>query len=176
MLIRDSDSYAGTPANASAMPHDSRGGLGALDAPVQQLFERGRLAVRNAAGDDEVEIAQVGGNIVGEPVRSDPPADVHANRGEFFGSAARGSRPNAGFTRFAPGFDAELGGSADHRFFEHAHVPDHVPANLGKVQDRVADDLSRAVIGDVAAAIRSMELDSAPPRCASAGPRLRRSR
>ena len=34
-----------------------------------------------------------------------------------------------------------------------AHIPSYIPANFAEVQDRIADQLSRAVVGDVAAAI-----------------------
>ena len=49
--------------------------------------------------------------------------------------------------------NAEFGRGADHGLLEAAHVPANVAANFAEIQNRIADELSRPVIGDVAAAI-----------------------
>ena len=46
-------------------------------------FERGDRAVGDAAGDDEVEVAEVGGDVEGEAVRCDGLRDVDADGGDF---------------------------------------------------------------------------------------------
>ena len=53
--------------------------------------------------------------------------------------------------------EAEIGGRADHGFFELRDVPADVAPMLGQIQDRIADDLAGAVVGDVATAIAGME-------------------
>ena len=39
----------------------------------------------NAAGHDQIKIAQIGGDVIREAVRSHPAAQVHADRPQFFG-------------------------------------------------------------------------------------------
>ena len=76
--------------------------------------------------------------------------------------ASLGSRPNphARASRDAERLDAERGGGLDHGLFELPHIPDHVAANFAELQNRIADNLSRAVVGDIAAAIGVMKLDA----------------
>ena len=56
-------------------------------------------------------------------------------------------------------FQAEIGGRANHDFFEIAHVFVHIAAIRLQVHDRVADDLAGPVVGDVAPAARLVHLD-----------------
>src|SRR5882762_3351499 len=58
------------------------------------------------------------------------------------------------------GRNAVIARGSDHYFFEHAHIPDHVAANGREIQDRIADDLSRAVIGDIAAAAGFVKINA----------------
>ena len=127
---------------------------------VEEFFEGGGFAVRDAAGDDEVEVAEVGGDVECEAVGGDPAADVDANSGEFFfGDIANGLDPDASFAGYAIGGDAEIGGGADHGLFEGADVPVDVAPNGIEIKDWITDDLAGAVIGDVAAAVGFTELD-----------------
>ena len=127
---------------------------------VQELFKRSGFAVGDAAGNDQVEVAKVGGNVEGEAVRSDPATDVNADSGKFlFGNIFWGLEPDAGLAWDAKCSDAEIGGSADHGFFERADIPVNVTADGIKIKDRVADDLAGAVIGDVAATVGFAELN-----------------
>jgi len=130
------------------------------DVSVEEFFEGSGFAVGYAAGNDEVEVAEVGGNVVGEAVGGDPAADVYADGGEFFfGNIARRLDPNAGFAGDAVGGDAEIGGGPDHGLFEGADVPVNVAADGIEIENGVADDLAGAVIGDVAATVGFAELD-----------------
>src|ERR1700720_4489593 len=96
---------------------------------VEEFFEGGGFAVGDAAGNDEVEVAEVGGDVVGKAVGGDPATDVDADGGEFFfGDIARRLDPDAGFAGDAIGGDAEIGGGADHGFFERPDVPVNVAA------------------------------------------------
>src|SRR5260221_9165330 len=127
---------------------------------VEEFIEGGSFAVGDAAGNDEVEIAEVGGDVEGETVGGDPAADVDADGGEFFfGDIARRLDPDAGFAGDAIGADAEIGGGADHGFFERADIPVNVASDGTEIQDGVADDLAWAVISDVAAAVGFAEVD-----------------
>ena len=131
------------------------------DVAAEEFFERGGFAVGDAAGNDEVEITQIGGDVVSKTVGSDPAADVYANGGEFFfGDIAGGLDPDASLAGDTIGGDAEIGGCANHGFFESADVPVNVAANAIEIQNGVADDLAGAVISDVAAAIGFAEFDA----------------
>jgi hypothetical protein len=129
------------------------------DVAVEELFKGGGFAVGDAAGNDKVEIAEVGGDVVSEAVGGDPAADVDADGGKFFfGYVAGGLNPDAGFAGDAIGGDAEIGGGTDHGLFEGADVPVNVAANRIEIEDGVANDLAGAMISDVAAAICFAEL------------------
>ena len=52
--------------------------------PAQQFFERRCPAIGDAARHDQIEIAQVGRNVVGKAMRGDPAADVHADGAKLF--------------------------------------------------------------------------------------------
>ena len=130
------------------------------DIAVEKFFEGGGFAVGDAAGNDEVEVTEVGGDVEGKAVRGDPAADMDADGGEFFfGDIAGGLDPDAGFAGDAVGGDAEVSGGADHGLFESADIPVNVAADGIEIEDGVANDLAGAVIGDVATAVGFAELD-----------------
>jgi hypothetical protein len=66
--------------------------------------------------------------------------------------------PHSGLTRDASGDDGEARGGTDEGLLEGAQVPVEVLAVAAEVEDRVADKLTRAVVGDVAPAL---DLDAA---------------
>ena len=61
--------------------------------------------------------------------------------------------PNAGEAFFARSGDVEVGEGADEGFFEVAEVGVEVFATGGEVEDGVADELSRAVVGGLTATV-----------------------
>ncbi len=132
--------------------------FGERDGALEKLFEGGCFAVSDAAGDDQIKVAKVGGNVVGEAVRSDPTTDVDADGRKLF---FRGNRlhPDAGFAGNAISGNGELGRGAGHDFFEGADVPADVALDFLEIEDGVANDLTWAVISDVAAAIGGVKLD-----------------
>ena len=69
--------------------------------------------------------------------------------------------PDAGQPWHAPGVDAVVGRDANQHLLEIAHVAMHVAAIGLQVEDRIADDLAGAVVGDVAAAPGLVDLDAA---------------
>ena len=69
--------------------------------------------------------------------------------------------PDAGQPGHAAAVDAVVGRHADQHLFQVAHVAVHVAAIGLQVDDRVADDLAGAVVGDVAAAAGLVHLDAA---------------
>jgi hypothetical protein len=129
------------------------------DSAGEEFFERGGLAIGDAAGNDKIEVAEVGGDVVSEAVRGDPAADVNADGGEFLFAGAV-LHPDAGFAGNAIGGHTEIGAGADHGLFEGANIPADVAFDVAEVKDGIADDLAGAVIGDVSAAIGGVEFDA----------------
>src|SRR5579883_1567476 len=130
-------------------------------------LEAGDGAIGDAAGDDEVEVAQVGGDVEREAVRGDAARDVHADGGDFLlGDGAAGDGPDAGASGDALRGDGEVSQGADEGFFEEADVVDGADAAVvqgetAQVEDGVADELAGSVVGDVAAAVDLMDFDAA---------------
>src|ERR1043166_5709464 len=124
------------------------------------LFREGcyPLALK-AARNDQVEVGKVGVGIEREPVGRDPLLDADADCAEL-----RVADPRAGHPRLPRRNHAVSRGRADHHFLELLEVPLDVTLEGAEIHDRIADDLSRAVIGHVAAAIRLDDLDVRPPR------------
>ena len=87
----------------------------------------------------------------------DPARDAHADCPNLIGAD-----PRAGEPLDAAALQPEISRGSNHDLFEIAHVLVHVAPVGPQVDDRVADDLSGPVIGDVAAAARLVHLD--PPR------------
>ena len=56
------------------------------------LLHRGDRLRRDAAGDDQVEVAEIGVHVEGEAVRGDEAGDVDADGGEFGFGGVRGRR------------------------------------------------------------------------------------
>src|SRR5581483_2758577 len=116
--------------------------------------------VGDAARDDELEEVEIGGDVEGETVGGDSAGDVDADGGNF--GLRVGGGPDAGESGDAGAGDAEVSAGADEHFFEAADVFDD--ADFGsegaEIEDGVADELSGAVEGDVAAAITFDQLDA----------------
>ena len=55
--------------------------------------------------------------------------------------------------------NSQIGGCANHHFFQLLHVPADIPTMIGEVQNRIGDHLAGAMIGDVAATVRGMEFN-----------------
>ena len=118
------------------------------------LLHRGDWLRRDAAGNDQVEVAEVGVHVEGEAVGGDEAGDVDADGGEFgFGCAfvavrrirsldsagrffesalsarddmvAFGIGPDSGQAGDALGGDGEVGAGADQDFFEAADEFDY---------------------------------------------------
>jgi hypothetical protein len=64
----------------------------------------------------------------------------------------------------ALGFDAGLTERDDERFFDLAEIPVQILPMALEVEDGVANELSRPVEGDVAAALHLVDLDAASPQ------------
>src|SRR6185295_650526 len=106
---------------------------------------------------DEVESGKIRTNIEGEAVVGDPAPHRHADRGDLLFSD-----PDAGASCNLPALDAPAGQSVGEPELELAEEAMQVVTVGVEVADRVADELPRAVPGDVAAAGDLEQLDAAP--------------
>src|SRR2546430_5437234 len=75
---------------------------------------------------------------------------MHADAGDLAGASAG---PDAGVARLPLARDVEPGERVDQGLLERAQVPMQVAAVAAQVQDGIADELPRAVEGDIAAAL-----------------------
>src|SRR5690606_25618703 len=123
---------------------------------AEHALHGGNAVIAYAAGDDGVEELQIRGNVEGESVGCDPAGrDAHAYGGDLLAGG-----PDAGEPRHASGGDGEGGERADESFLDVADVAVQVAAVGLEVQDGIADELSRAVIGDIPAAAGLEEFDA----------------
>jgi len=89
-------------------------------------------------------------------MRRDPLRDVDPDRRDL---ARRSLEPDPGQPLDSRRLDADRRESSDQRLLDVAAVPLHVLAVPGQVEDWVADELARAVIGGLAAAVGLHDLD-----------------
>jgi hypothetical protein len=131
-------------------------------------LERGDGLVGDAAGDDEGEVAEVGGDVESEAVRGDGLGDVDADGGDLFlGDGAASIGPDAGELADALGGDPEVFAGEDEGFFHEADEVDGAEVGAlfagevaAEVEDGIADELAGAVVGDVAAAVDLVDGDA----------------
>jgi len=83
-------------------------------------------------------------------VRRDPLADVDADAGDL---PRRRRQPDPGEPFDTHGLELERRQCADQRLFEVAAVLLHVLPVAPQIEDRVADELARGVVGGLAAAV-----------------------
>ena len=137
-------------------------------APVSSLHRRHADAVQ-AARHDPRERLEVVVDVDREAVRRDAARDVHADRGDL---ALAG--PDAGvvgpLVGARAGVEPGVGERGDDRALDRAQVGDDVD----DPHDRIADELTRAVVGELAAAVDVDDVDPAArgtkPRRAAARP------
>jgi len=91
---------------------------------------------------------EVGVHVERETVIGHPAFHGDADGGDF----ARAD-PDAGLALAARAFESEDGDALDEHLFEEAQVGVQV-LSWCQVDDRIADDLAGAVVGDVAATVR----------------------
>src|ERR1051326_4659883 len=80
--------------------------------------------------------------------------------GGYLSQAAGRRNPYAASPSKALRPDTELAERPDNRFFQRLDIGAHVALPFSQIEDRIADDLPRAVKRHIAAAIGVMKLDS----------------
>ena len=99
-----------------------------------------------------VERREVAANVQGEPVHRDPMPDADADRGDL-----SIFDPDAGQARPGRGGDPDFGQGFDQQLFQPAQITMEILAASAQVDDRIADQLARPVIGRLSAAIDRKE-------------------
>ena len=102
------------------------------------------------------EHREVGVDVEGEAVPCPPARDLDADRGDLLVA-----HPHPGEPAVHRRLHAEIGERVDEHPLERAHVRDDVARALAPLRqrdDRVADELTRAVVRDVAAAVGVHEI------------------
>ena len=131
------------------------------------LGQRRDRPVGDAAGDDVVtQVPEVGRDVEGEAVHRSPTREPHADRADLARVRALGVDPDPRVVVEPAGVrQTELGEGVDDQLLDRAHVGDGVGesaralAVLGRqAQDRIPDQLPRAVVGDVAASVDCHQL------------------
>ena len=100
-------------------------------------------------------MVEVGGDIEGEAVHGHPAFHVDSYRSYLILGY-----PNAGFSVSSDTGNAEAFEGDNQDFFQLPEVFAQVRAVSSEVHDGVADDLARAMVGDVSAAVGVEELDA----------------
>lgn len=157
----------GSDPRAQAIGERRPGGLEAGAGVAQDGLHAGDGAIGEAAGDDEAEVGEVGGDVEGQAVGGDPLADADAHGGDLGGRTIGGRDPDAGGFGVALAGDAVGGEGVDDGLLEESHVAVEAQGLAGvwvdescEVEDGVGDDLAGAVVGDVAASVGLVELDT----------------
>ena len=127
--------------------------------PAKKLAQGCDAFVGDPARDNQPELVEVGRHIERKPVAGDPAGNPDADRRQLF-QPARGIDPGAGEPCLPRGHDTERRRDANHDILEVADIPVHVEAVGPQIQDRIADELTRAVEGHVSAAARFKKLDA----------------
>ena len=123
--------------------------------------DRREPGAAQAAGVEQVVDAEVEVDVDGKAVARHPARAANADRGDL-----AVVDPDAALMRLCEraALDAELGQRRDDRLLQAAHVAAQVAAARVQVEDRVADELARAVVGRAAAAADLDDLDAAARR------------
>ena len=140
--------------------------------------------IGNAAGHNQLEVAQVSGDVEGEAVRGDAARHVDTDGADFDAlclattlvqRVAARRAPDTGQTRDAAGAHAVDAAEADEGFLHAAHKIDRAQAAAGlilqaaQVKDGIADKLAGAVVRHIAAAINLVQRNSASRQKRAAG-------
>ncbi len=127
------------------------------DRPVRDFGNRRDRAVGDAARNDLRKVPEIGVNVDGKAVHGHSTGDPDPDRCNL---ATCG--PDSGETLLCPRVDTEVPERTDDRFLDPPHVTDHVESvrETRDRKDRIAHELSGAVVCDVTTTINMMDLGS----------------
>src|SRR3546814_16610309 len=106
-------------------------------------------------------MVEIGVDVQGEAVKTDPVTDPHPDRADLLLAPAAAVDPDPDPPLAPLAADIEAAQRADHPLFEVVDIAAHVGATGTEVQHDIADALSRAVIGVSAAAPGAVDREPA---------------
>ena len=109
--------------------------------------QRGDLLVGDAAGHDQLVGVQVGVHVEGETMHGAPAPQAHADRPDLAVPDPCTVETSDALSRQAVGC-----GAPNHHLLEVFDVSADISPVGVEIEDRVADDLARPVVGDVPSA------------------------
>ncbi len=128
---------------------DAFGDIAHADLPAALLRDARHLDTDDAARRDRGKRCEIAADVEREAVHADPAAHADADRGDLLPPD-----PYARLPRAASGGDAIIGEQRDEHVFEAAEVTVQILSAHAQVEDRVADQLARSVIGGLPTAVR----------------------
>ena len=109
----------------------------------------------NAAGDYAIIKGEIGADIQGKSMHSDPFGDPHADSSNF-----TVANPDSGEFFNSFGGDSIERQQIDQYLFDGMHIPTNALLMMFQIKNRVPDQLPGAVIGNVAAAVHIINFDA----------------
>ena len=134
-----------------------------MNRGIDFVLHAGYRAIRNSAWHDQVEVAQVGGHVQRKSMRGNATRDMHADCGDLLlRDGPSGQRPDSGAFRNSLGDNAIAGTGANEDFLQLANIVDSAEtrSKAAQIDDRITDQLTRAMIGDVPAAVDLVDFHS----------------
>ena len=122
--------------------------------------DRRRDDAGHPAGVDQGEVREVDRDVEGDPVIGDPTLDAQAERPDLPGLRSVRVAPAARVAVAPRRLDAERGTGRDERRLEGADERADEQAAIVEGDDRVGHELTRAVVGDLAAALDVHDRDT----------------
>jgi len=110
------------------------------------------VAIETACNDTSERWEHLPVDIQGKPMAGDPTANAHANKGNFAGSPGN---PDPMMITASLAGDAKVAQAPNHNLLEQGNVPPQVTAISSQVHNSVTSDLTRSVVSNFAAALRT---------------------
>src|SRR5690606_27710031 len=111
-------------------------------------------AISYSAGDHQVEVGEIGIHIQRQPVHGHPTAAPDPHRAELtLGADLIRAYPDARPVLDPPCVETEIATGQHHRLLERPKVAVDVREDASEIEDRITDELTGPMKGDVAAPI-----------------------
>src|ERR1051326_2406632 len=153
-IAKSSESFRLAPG-PSSLCRDLFDPLGDFHDSLRQagfFFDRSHGDVRNAAGNDLIEGREIAPNLERESVHRDPMANTDTDRRDLAILHPDASQTTTRRRRYA-----NPGQRLDEQIFEPAQISMQILAAVSQIDDWIADQLARAVVGCLAAAINGKQ-------------------
>jgi len=108
----------------------------------------------DAAGDDSIEMAEVGIDIERDAMKGHPPANADADGGDLLFASGAAVDPNPDASLATAAVDTEMRERADQPLFQLADELADIGAPPAQIEHHIGNPLAGAVIGVLAAATR----------------------